>query len=242
MVSQAVETSPRKLARVAGLWYALVTVFSIFGIVYADSRFYAAGDAAATAAKILADSALFRLGIVSNLAGQACQLFVGLAFYRLFKSVDRIQARTMLALVVAMVPIAFLNMLNKIAPLILLGDPAFAKVFDLAQLQTLALFFLELQKNGTVIVGLFWGLWLLPLGLLVLKSGFLPKIFGLLLILGCAGYLLDFFVALVFPELRTTISPITTVSSTLAELPFMLWLLVVGARNPTGEGTTTAAA
>jgi hypothetical protein len=232
MSNVVVEASPRRSARVAGIWYAILTVLTIFGIVFADSRFYVPGDAAATAGRILADDLLFRLGIASNLAGQACQIFVGLAFYRLFKAVDKGQARTMLALVVAMVPIAFLNMLNKFAPLILLGNSAFLKAFEPAQLQALAMLFIELQKYGTVIVGVFWGLWLLPLGLLVFKSGYFPKILGVLLVINFAGYLLDCFMALLFPGVRAIVSPILITLQAIGEVPFLLWLLIRGARNP----------
>jgi len=108
MMNRNADPSPSGSARVAGAWYALLTVFSIFGIVYADSRFYVAGDAATTMGRILSDEGLFRLGIASNLAGQVCQVFLGLALFRLFEPVDRDRARTVLGLAVAMVPVAFL--------------------------------------------------------------------------------------------------------------------------------------
>lgn len=224
--------SPRRDARVAGAWYAVLTVLTVFGILYADSRFYVAGDAAATAGRILADPWMFRLGIASNLAGQACQLFVGLAFYRLFERVDEEQARTLLALVVAMVPIAFLNMLNKFAPLILLGDSPFTKAFEPTQLQALAMLFIELQKYGTLIVGVFWGLWLLPLGLLVFKSGYFPKVLGVLLVINFASYMVDCLLVLLFPSVRVLVLPILMMLMAVGEVPFLLWLLIRGARAP----------
>lgn len=227
-----VKTAPRKAANAARIWYVLLSVFSIFGILYADARFYVPGDAAATAGRILADEWLFRLGIVSNLAGQVCQIFVGLALYKLFKSVDKDQARTLLAFVVAMVPIAFLNMLNKFAPLILLGDSTLAKTFEPAQLQALALLFIELQKYGTLIFGVFCGLWLLPLGLLVFKSGYFPKFLGVLLLIGCAGYIVESFTAFILPNARAVVSPVANTAATIGELPFVLWIVIRGARNP----------
>jgi hypothetical protein len=230
MINQIVEPSTRRTAREAGIWYALLAVFSVFGIMYADSRLYVAGDAAATAGKILADEWLFRLGIASNLAGQVSFLFAGLAFYRLFAAVDRGLARMLAALVVASVPIAFLNILNKFAPLILLGDSAFAKAFAPAQLQALALLFLELEKQGMLVVGIFWGLWLLPLGLLVYKSGFFPKVLGVLLVVNCAAYLLDAFLAILVPGVRAFVSPVTGALLAIGEIPFLLWLLIRGAR------------
>jgi magnesium-transporting ATPase (P-type) len=155
---QYFDASTKRTAREAGLWYALVTVFSIFGIIYADFRFYMAGDAAATAARILGDTWLYRAAIASNLVGQVCQIFVGLAFYKLFAAVDGSKARTMLGLVLTMVAIAFLNMLGKFAPLVLLENPALAQAFGTKEATALAFLFLELQRYGTVIVGIFWGL------------------------------------------------------------------------------------
>ena len=227
---QIVERSPRALARIAGLWYLLLAVCAYFTF-FVDSTLYVSGDAVATAAKILARTSLFRLGIVSDLVGEAGFLFSGLAFYRLFASVDGHQARTLLAVVVASVPIAFLVTLNKFAPIILLGDAGFLKAFEPAQLQALAMLFIELQKYGILIVSVFWGLWLLPLGILAYKSGFFPRIFGVLLIVNFASYMVNEFLAFLFPEAKQLIAPVMTVLLAIGEIPFLFWLLIRGARN-----------
>jgi hypothetical protein len=206
-------------------------VFSVFGIIYADSRFYAAGDAAATMAKILADEWLFRLSIAGFLAGQVSQIFVMLALCRMFNPVDRDQARSLFASVIAMVPVAFLNILGKFAPLILLKDPVFLKAFAPTQLQALAMLFIELQKYGLIIVGIFWGLWLIPLGVLVLKSGWFPKILGILLFIGCMGYVTGSLTAIAFPSAGRIVTPIANALA-FGEPPFILWLIVFGVRNP----------
>jgi hypothetical protein len=232
MSNQIVERPPCASARIAGLWYLLLAVCSFF-TVFVSGKTYVSGDAAATAAKILADNWLFRLGNVSDLVGEAGFLFAGLAFYRLFVSVDRHQARTLLALVVASVPIAFLVTLNDFAPIILLGDAGFLKAFELAQLQALAMLFIELHKYGILIVSVFWGLWLLPLGILVYKSGFFPRIFGILLIVNFASYMVNEFLAFLFPEAKLLIAPVMNVLLAIGEIPFLFWLLFRGARNPT---------
>ena len=226
------ELSPRYLARIAGLWYLILTACSIFGVMYVNTQIYVPGDAAATAARIMDNESLYRMGIVSGLAGQASFVFVGLAFYRLFKSVDLGQARALLALVIAAVPVAFLDMLNKFAPLILLGDPAFQTAFDPSQLQALAMLFILLEKYGILIVGLFWGLWLMPLGILTYKSGFLPRLLGILLMINCVAYLADTVLAILAPDLRTMITPVMIVFQIIGEIPFLLWLLIRGAKNP----------
>ena len=227
-------------ARIAGMWYAVVAVFSMFGILFVGAKLYVPGDAAATASRILADQWLYRVGIASTLAGQVAQVLVGLAFYRLFESVDKSLARTMLALVVAMVPVAFLNMLNKFAPLILLGDPAYLKAFQPGQLQALAMLFIELERYGTLIVEVFWGLWLLPLGLLVYKSGLFPRILGVLLVINCAAYVVDFLLAVVWPDLRAEAAGVLNALCAVGEIPFLLWLLVVGSRNAPRHSTEPA--
>jgi hypothetical protein len=232
MSNQIVERSPSASARIAGLWFLLLAVCSFFTTLAVDGKIYVPGNAAVTAANMLANAWLFRLGIVSDLVGEVGFIFAGLAFYRLFASVDRHQARSLLALVVASVPIAFLVTLNKFAPIILLGDAVFLKSFDPAQLQTLAMLFIELHKWGIVIVSVFWGLWLLPLGILAYKSGFIPKIFGILLIVNFTSYMVNEFLAFLFPEAKLLIAPVMTVLLAIGEVPFLFWLLIRGARNP----------
>jgi hypothetical protein len=228
---QALPLSPRREARIAGAWYAVMAVLTAFGILFVDARLYVPGDAAATAARIMADQWTYRLGIASALAGQVIQVIVGLAFYRLFKSVDKRQARTMIALVIAMVPVAFFNMLAKFAPLILLGDPGYLKAFQPDQLRALAMLFIDLQRYGTLIVEVFWGLWLLPLGLLVYKSGLFPRVLGILLVVNCAAYLVDFLLAVLWPGVRVSAAPILNPLCAVGEIPFLLWLLIRGSRS-----------
>jgi hypothetical protein len=231
MISNEIDLQTRKAANAARLWYVPLMVFSVFGILYADSRFYAAGDAAATMGKILTDEGLFRLCITGFLAGQVSQIFVMLALYGMFASVDKDRARALFAFVVVMVPIAFLNIVGKFAPIILLKDPGFLKAFESGQLQALAMLFIELQKYGQAIVDIFWGLWLIPLGILVYKSGWFPRILGILLFVGCAGYVAGSLAAIAFPSAGRVVTPIANALA-FGEPPFVLWLIVFGVRNP----------
>ncbi len=234
MMNHTLDISVRKSADSARIWYVLLMVFSVFGIILADSRFYAPGDAAATVGKILAEERLFRLGIAGFMVGQVCFIFVGLALFGLFKSTDKNQARSMLALVIASVPIAFLNILGKFAPLILMGDRPFLNAFEPAQLQALAMLFIELQRIGALIAEVFWGLWLFPLGILVIKSGYFPKFLGVFLLIGGAGYVAGSFTAFVFPGVSPAVSPIAN-ALCMGELPFVLWIIILGVRNPAGK-------
>ena len=181
--------SLKKTARVAGILYIIMDVFMIFGGMYVDSKIYVPGDAVATVGNILASEWLFRLGFVSSLAGLILQLFLVHVLYELFTSVDKGQARLMVIFIVAGVSVAFLCALFQFAPILLLSGTGHLSAFNLAQLQMLSMVFLDLYNHGYQIAEIFWGLWLIPLGLLVYKSRFVPKVLGVLLIVGLIGLL-----------------------------------------------------
>jgi hypothetical protein len=219
----------KRLGRIAGMWYLLIAVFYSFSMIYVDSAFYVPGDVAATVTTIQSSGFMLRLGFFSCLIGHICFLFLVNALYRLFESVDRHMARQMVLLVVAGVAVAFLNGLFQLAALLLLDSGATLAVFEPSQVQALAMFFLELHRNGEIIASLFWALWLLPLGLLILKSSLIPKAFGLLLLGACASYLLGFVLFFFFPAQAAASETIRSIIETGAEVSFILWLLIKGA-------------
>jgi len=212
-----------KTARLTGLLYLSLVPLGFFGI-YVTTRLIVAGDAGTTAQNIMASESLFRLGIVSNLLVQVINIFVVLALYRLLKSVNRNMALLMVIFILLGVPIAMLNELNHIAALVLLGSPAYLKGFTADQLNALVSLFLEAHKQGINIASIFWGLWLFPMGYLVFKSGFLPRILGILLIIGCFGYLIDSFAAFLLSNNQVSIALFTF----WGEVLFPLWLLIKG--------------
>ena len=222
--------SLKKIARGAGILYIIMDVFMIFGGMYVPSKIYVPGDAVATVSNILASEWLFRLGFVSFLVGLILQLFLVHVLYELFKSVDKGQARLMVILVVAGVSVAFLNNLNQYAPIVLLSGAEHLSAFNPAQLQTLAMVFFDMYKHGIHIDEIFWGLWLIPLGLLVYKSRFIPKALGVLLIVGCFGQLISFLSIFLFPGYSTILTPIGD-TVMLAELPIFFWLLIKGVKD-----------
>ena len=222
--------SLKKIARGAGILYILMDVFMIFGGMYVPSKIYVPGDAVATVSNILASEWLFRLGFVSFLVGLILQLFLVHVLYELFKSVDKGQARLMVILVVAGVSVAFLNNLNQYAPIVLLSGAEHLSAFNPAQLQTLSMVFLDMYNNGIMVAEIFWGLWLIPLGILVYKSRFVPKVLGVLLIVGCFGHLLSFLSTFLFPDYSTILTPLGD-TVTIGELPVFLWLLIKGVKD-----------
>ncbi len=231
-------TSVKTTARVTGLLYLALLPLGIFG-VFATSNLIVPGDAARTAGNIVASESLFRLSIVSALLVQVINIFVVLALYRLLAPVGKNMASLMVVFILMGVPIAMLNELNNLAILQLLKNgTGYLGSFTPSQVQALVPLFLELHKLGVSIVSIFWGLWLFPMGYLVFKSGFLPRILGGLLIIGCLGYLVESLSALLLPGLRVNVALFTFWGEVL--LP--LWLLIKGVDVKRWEKLAPAAA
>ena len=217
-----------KTARIAGLLYTLMIPIGMFGVMYARATFLVAGDAEATAKNILANIGMFRLSIVTALIGAILAIFIVLSLYRLLKPVNRSLASLMVIFMLVSVPLSMLNELNYYAVLQLVSGADYLKIYPAAELEALALMLFELHEYGIIIVSLFWGLWLLPMGSLVIKSGFIPKILGVFLLIAGVVYLIDSFAKLLLPDYSTT--AIATMMTTLLflEILFPLWLLVKG--------------
>lgn len=222
--------STKKTARVAGLLYLLMAITGFFSIMYIPSTFVVHGDATATADRIIASEWLFRVGIVSELTSATVFVFLVLVLYRLLKVVNKTHASLMVTLVVIAVPIAFLNELNELAALVLVRGGDFLSVFGKQQRDALAMVFLTLHNYGFVIGTVFWGLWLFPFGVLVFRSGFLPRFLGVWLILACFGYLASSFTSLLLPRYGQMLSEIA-LAPEAGELAIMFWLLIKGAKD-----------
>ena len=222
--------SLKKTARGAGILYIIMVVFMIFSGIVVKTKLYVPDDAVATVSNILASEWLFRLGFVSDLVGLTLQLFLVHVLYELFKSVEKGQARMMVILIVAGVSVAFMNKLIQYAPILLLSSAGHFSAFNPAQLQTLSMVFLDMYEHGVIMAEIFWGLWLIPLGLLVYKSGFVPKVLGVLLIVGCFGHLISFLSTFLFPDYSAILIPISE-TVMVGELPIFLWLLIKGVKD-----------
>jgi len=219
--------NPNKTARVAGFLYLLMAPFGIFGILWASSLIVP-GDAAITANNIMASESLFRLSIVSALMVQIICIFMVLILYKLLKPVNKNHALLMVIFILVGAPIAMLNELNRFAALLLSsGADYLMTVFTADQLQALVPLFLDLHEQGVTIAGIFWSLWLFPMGYLAFKSGFIPRILGVLLIIAGFGYLIDSFAGFLLPNFYAPISQFI-LFTTYGELLFPLWLLIKG--------------
>ena len=220
--------SIKKTARVAGFLYIIGGFSMAFAQLYVRSSLIVWGDATATANNIMTSESLFRIGFVIELIGMTCFVLVPLFLYKLLKPVNKNHALLMVIIFIISVPIMAINMLNHFAALQLLSGDGYLKVFEADQLHALVMFFLELHSYGYLIAQIFFGLWLLPLGFLVFKSGFIPRILGILLMIASFGYMIQFITIFLFPSYSSIISPVTGTLAGIGELSFMFWLLIRG--------------
>jgi hypothetical protein len=231
--------STKKKARIAGFLYLLLIVAAPFRLIYIPNTLFVTGNATATANNIAAHELLFRLGIVTDLFCGTILIFLVLALYRLFKGVDQNLA-VLMVIVGGVMPAAidFFNVLNDAAALILVRGGDFLSVFQKGQLDALAMLFLHLHRQEIVAAEILWGLWLFPLALLVLRSGFLPRFLGYWLIINGFAYLILSLTGELLPQYEDMLSNIAFPAQ-LGEVAFMLWLLIMGAKE---QDQTLAAA
>lgn len=228
--------SVKEAARRAG---ALYFVFLILGLIdiFGFSHFVVPGDATATAANIVSGEPKFRIGILTDFVTLLVFIPLIVSLYKLLRDVDKWHAMLMVLLVAVGVAIGLVNILNKIMPLILLRGGDYLAVLTDAQRKALALAFLNLNERGNLLDTGFWGLWLFPFGVLVLRSGFLPRFLGVLLLIAGVGYLTISVVAIVLPAYERAVSKVMMPLG-FGEFPIIFWLLIKGAKVPEPEPAT----
>ena len=216
-------------ARYAGFLYLLLVVVAPFRLFYIPNALFVPDDAVATMASIAANATLFKFGIVADLFCGVLEIFLVLALFYLFKHVNRRQAILMVLLSLPTGAINFMNVLNDGAALLLASGPAFMSVIDETQRAALGMLFLKLHDMEVLAVGFFWGLWLLPLGALIIRSGMMPKAIGYWLIVNGCAYFAISLTGLFVPAFSEIVGTVA-LPAQLAEVGFMLWLLVCGVR------------
>ena len=231
----------KKAARIAGAIYLSMVVTGPFSLIYVPSKLIVRGNAAATSDNILAHETMFRLSIMADLVGQVIFICLAIALYRLLSGVNKTWAGLMVAFVLVSAAVGFLNTLNDIAALTLFRGADFLSVFDKPQRDALGMLFIRLHTQGIFIDEMFWGLWLFPFGLLVFRSGFLPRFIGVWLMINCFGYVALSFIALLFPPYYETAFGLAQ-PVLFGELAIMLWLLVKGAKVKQSHEQLVAAA
>ena len=221
----------KNTARLAGLLWFLATVTAGFGYVYIRSKVVVPGDAAATAANVLASEFLFRAAIVGTLLSLIFMFFFGLTLFGLFKEVHKALATVFLTSVLMTVTVAVVNQLNNLGALLVLSQADYLKVFTSEQLKALAMIFLRLGGLGQGLLEIFWTPLYVSFGLLVIKSKYLPKILGVLLMIMGAGFAINILQKFLIPQFHpVAFTQLAMTLGALGGLPTMFWLLVKGAK------------
>ena len=237
--------SPTRLARIAGILYLLVGISGGFAEGYVYPKIYAAGDAALTAANLVANAGLVRWGVVSDLLDQTLFLFLAMTLYVLLKHINKTVARALVVLVAVAVGITCLNVVFEFEGLRVATGAVNLTSLGAAGSNALVLSLLDMQHYGLLIAQVFFGLWLAPLGYLAYKSGWFPKALGFLLVAAAVAYLVDVLAAFLVPGFGKTIHPLASLLPAIAEPAMVIALLVIGVRgvrrSPTENRTSVAA-
>ena len=241
MMDWTAEASPRLKARIAGGLYLIVIIAGAFHYGFVRSVMVVSGDAAATAANILKNEILYRLGFVAAIILLCCNVPLALILYDLFKVVNRSLSALVALFTLVATAIETANLLNFFAPLILLSGRRYLSVFNAEQLQSLTYMLLELQAIGFNVALVFFAFYDLSIGYLVLRSTFLPRILGLLMAIGGLCYLTNSFANFLSPGFAAHLIPYIQLPSGVAELSLCLWLLVIGVNVPRWEKQASTA-
>ena len=219
-----------KTARLAGMLYIILVMVAIYGMGYVPSKIIVRQDAAATAGNLLSNEFLYRTGILCHLVSTTLIAVMVLMLYRLFNPVDKHLSRLMVVPVLVQLPIVLILECFHIAALMILKSEM-PTTMDLTQKQEFSYFMLRLHGYGIGASQLFWGLWLFPFGMLINKSGYIPRIFGILLIINGIGYVAEgcAYILLQRPDylIVRQFTRLTFIGLPLA----MLWLLIKGVRH-----------
>jgi len=216
----------KRLARWAGAVYLSLGVATVFGFFHAP---LVHDDLNATARAITGPELRFRIGVVTDVLSTALAVPLGLLLYQLFKPVHKTHAALMALLLLVAIPMSFVVALNYVAAQMLLNGAHEVSAFTGAQRDALGLFFLRLHTHGVLAVEIFWGLWLFPFGLLVIRSRFLPRVLGILLIIAGVAYVAHSVTSLLLAGQRIVLYERVTMLARAGEFPIMLWLLIKGA-------------
>ena len=216
----------KKTARLAGLVFLLMVVFGLASELFFRQRIFVVTDIVATANNVISNTFLYRVGILSDMLMTLCYLLTALVLYKLLSPVNKSLAATMVLLATAGSVLLLINVLTELAPLYILTESDFMSSFSIGQKQALTMFFYNLYLHGYMIGQIFFALWVLPLGVLIYKSKFIPKAFGLLFMLETFTGLLSVAVHFLVPNVA--IETILMLPMMIAEFGFMFYLLIRG--------------
>jgi hypothetical protein len=215
---------------VAGLWYLLLVVLGPLRLMYIPNKLFVHGDPAATVHNIATHEWLFRIGIVSDLVGAVVIIMMALAFYRLFKDVDQNLA-VMIVIFGGVMPalLYFVNIVCDSAALMIARGDALLSVFDQPQQNALSVLFLRLGDHMNTAAEILWGVWLLPLAVLVYRSRFVPRFLGVWLVINGIAYIVISLIGELWPQYQARVFNYSQ-PALFGEVAIMLWLVIRGSR------------
>ncbi|TMB84089.1 MAG: DUF4386 domain-containing protein [Chloroflexi bacterium] len=225
-------TSPKRIARIAGVLYLVVGIFGGFAQAFVYPKVYVAGDAANTVRNLLANSELVRIGVVADLIQATVWVFLALTLYRLLKHVNTSAASAMVALAAIGAGITMFNAVFEFEGLRVATGAVNLAGFGVTGSNALVMLLIDAQHYGLLIASIFFGLWLVPLGYLAYRSGWFPKALGVVLIVGGACYLVDMLAAFLIPDFGKAIHGFVIAPPAIAEIWTLGYLLVIGVRSP----------
>ena len=213
-----ITNAPKRLARIAGVFYLVVGIFGGFAEGFVDPKMYVAGDAAATAGNLVANAGLVRMGVVAHLVDGVFFVLTAVVLYLLLNHVHKNVARVMVLFVALAVGIICLNAVFQFESVRVATDSSYAAAFGAAGSNALVLLLLDIQHYGTLAAQVFFGLWLAPLGYLAYTSGLFPKALGVVLVAATVSYLLDVLAAFLVPDIGTAIHGFLIIAPIIGEV------------------------
>jgi hypothetical protein len=235
-------SSTHNPGRVAGLWYLLLVLAGPLRLIYIPTKLFVHGDAAATVNNIATHQWLFRSGIVGDLFGAVVLIFMVLAFYRLFKDVDQYLAMLVVILGGVMPALLyFVNVVSDSGALMIARGADFLSVFDKPQRDALVMLLLRLHDEQNTAAEMLWGLWLIPLAMLVYRSRFLPRFLGVWLFINGVAYVVLCLTGELFPQYYNK-AFIMSQPALFGELAFMLWLVIKGSKSQSQSAAALSSA
>jgi hypothetical protein len=222
-----------KTARIAGLIYVIMAIVGAFSILYVPSTLIDWDNPQTTVENIIASETLFRLGIFSGILSNLLFLVLPFVLYKLLKSIDETMAAAMVILVVISIPVSLIAQVNQYDVLTLITNYESLNILGEEHVHAQVMSSLHAYNNGIFIATLFWGLWLYPFGYLVYKSELLPKFFGIFLMAGCFGYLIEFIGMSMWPTFyhATGVTNFIHIPSAIGEIGIAFWLLIFGIKK-----------
>lgn len=220
--------APRNPGRVAGLWYLALVFLGPLRLIYIPEKLFVTGDATATASNIAAHEWLFRFGMVDDLIAAVVLVYLTLVFYRLFKDVD-VHLAVLVVILGGVMPglLYFVNVATDASVLLIVRGAAFLSAFDKPQRDALAMLLLRQHSHLNTAAETLWGLWLVPLGMLVFRSQFLPRFLGVWLFINGIVYVLLSFTGVLFPQ-YSDMAFLWAQPALFGEMALMLWLVIRG--------------